>query len=136
MLPSQLVAERKPSVKPTRSRLMHAFGPMLRHDVPVVRRGNGGPLTDIYTFTPPDSTFSVLDLFRISINDNGTVAFPGFTSSSPPPFRYAILVGDGGPISTIVDTDLQTQFKALSRPSINNSGAGPQRPTCSTSLVP
>jgi hypothetical protein len=88
---------------------------------PVVRRGDGGPLTEIYTWTP-DSTFSVPDL-ALSINDNGTVAFAGFSPFSPPPFRYAILAGDGGPISAIVDTDVHTQFKALNSPSINNSGA-------------
>ena len=42
----------------------------------VVRRGDGGgPLAEIHTFGPT-STFSVSDSV-ISINDNGTVAFPG-----------------------------------------------------------
>jgi hypothetical protein len=87
---------------------------------PIVQRGDGGPLTEIYSFTP-SSTFSVPD-FTISINDNGTVAFPGWTPFDSP-IRYAILAGDGGPVNTIVDTDVHTQFKGLLRPSINNSGA-------------
>ena len=88
----------------------------------VVRRGDGGgALAEIHTFGPT-STFGVSDSV-ISINDNGTVAFPGRANSSGGGVRYAILVGDGGPVSAVVDTDLHTQFGAMLRPSINNAGA-------------
>ena len=36
---------------------------------------------------------------------------------------HAILVGNGGPVSAVVDTELHTQFKQVGRPSINNWGA-------------
>jgi hypothetical protein len=85
----------------------------------VVRRGSGsGPLTDIYTFTA-GSTFSVPDSI-ISMNDGGTVAFPGSAGVGA---RQAILVGNGGPVSPVVDTAVHTQFGQVLRPSINNSGA-------------
>ena len=88
----------------------------------VVRRGDGGgPLAEIYTFGP-SSTFGVPEPV-ISINDTGAVAFPGWTGSSSGGLRSAILVGNGGPVDTVVDTDLHTQFKQVGRPSINNSGA-------------
>jgi hypothetical protein len=39
------------------------------------------------------------------------------------PFRHAILVGNGGPVSAVVDTAIHTQFGQVAFPSINNSGA-------------
>jgi hypothetical protein len=87
---------------------------------PLVQRGDGGPLTEIYSFKPT-STFSLPE-FTISINDSGTVAFPGWTPFDSPT-RYAILAGDGGPVNTIADSGVHTQFKAMLRPSINNVGA-------------
>ena len=87
----------------------------------VVRRGNGGLLADIYT-VGPTSTFGVPESV-ISINDHGAVAFPGNAASSLGGPRTAILVGDGGSVSAVVDTDLHTQFKDVLRPSINNAGA-------------
>jgi hypothetical protein len=71
----------------------------------VVRRGDfSGSLVDIYMLGP-GSTFGVFDSV-ISINDEGAVAFTGWTSSSSGGLRTAILVGDGGPVSAVVDTDL------------------------------
>jgi hypothetical protein len=89
----------------------------------VVRRGDGagGPLADIYTFDST-STFGVLET-AISMNDSGLVAFPGWTGASTGGIRAAILVGDGGPVNAVVDTEINTQFKAVLRPSINNAGA-------------
>jgi hypothetical protein len=87
----------------------------------VVRRGNGGALTDIYTAEPTPS-FGIPEP-GISINDNGAVAFPGQAASPNGGVRYVILVGDGSSLSVAVDTDVHTQFKNLLRPSINNAGA-------------
>ena len=85
----------------------------------IVRRGDGsGTLTDIYTFTT-SPTFSVPDGI-ISINDDGAVAFSGSAGVGA---RQVILVGNGGPVSAVVDTAVHTQFKQVLRPSINNSGA-------------
>jgi Bacterial Ig-like domain (group 3) len=100
-----------------------AFAAQCSNGAIVVRRGDGGagPLAEIYTFGPTSSGFSLLE-FLISINDNGAVAFNGWTGSSGG-IRTAILVGDGGPVNTVVDTDLHTQFRQVGRPSINNAGA-------------
>ena len=74
----------------------------------VVRRGDGsGPLTDIYTFTS-GTGFLVPDSI-ISMNDDGAVAFWGSDGA----FRHAILVGNGGPVSAVVDPAVHTQFRQV-----------------------
>jgi hypothetical protein len=86
----------------------------------VVRRGDGsGPLTDIYTFTS-GAGFFVPDSI-ISMNDDGAVAFPG--TDGLVPGRFVIFVGNGSPVSAVVDTAVHTQFRQVGRPSINNAGA-------------
>ena len=61
--------------------------------VGVIRRGDGGPLTPIFTASPRLCTPNT-DV--ISINDSGVVAF---SVNGTCGFNTAILTGDGGPIA-------------------------------------
>ncbi len=85
--------------------------------ISVVRRGDGGALTPIFTASPgspvPNTDF-------ISINDSGVVAFSVNGSCG---FNTAILTGDGGPIETVVNICTNPGPTAVHRPSISNTGA-------------
>lgn len=87
----------------------------------VVRKGDGQILTDIYVWKIGVSGFyGVADPGILSINDQGVVAFSGGPTGGGST-GYAILFGDGGPLSVAADTSVQTQWKNVHRPSINNS---------------
>ena len=82
-----------------------------------IRRGEGGPLTPIFT-TTFDSGTPNSDV--ISINDSGVVAFSINRTCG---FNTAILTGDGGPIATVVDICTNPGPTEVHRPSISNTGA-------------
>ena len=87
----------------------------------VIRRGSGGLLTDIFTlgdFSPVGPHIDVL-----SINDAGVVAFAGTSRTCTGSAASAILTGDGGSPSTLVDTCNDPRYMTVLRPSINNDGA-------------
>jgi hypothetical protein len=84
----------------------------------VVRRGNGGPLADI--FTAGSSGVPHTDV--LSMNDSGVVAF-AVNTSCPSGGAAAIWTGDGGAVATVVDICTDPQYTAVLRPSINNDGA-------------
>lgn len=81
----------------------------------VVRKGDGATLTDIHTFT--DTGYSIA-LPDVSINDVGTVAFVGGHQNG-----YVVLYGNGGPLTVVADTSVQTQWSQVGRASINNAHA-------------
>jgi hypothetical protein len=84
----------------------------------VVRKGDGVTLTDVYV---ADGTggYGIGEAVA-SINDLGVVAFAGSRSSTG---HSVILAGDGGPLTVVADTSIQTQWSVLGRPSINNANA-------------
>jgi hypothetical protein len=86
-------------------------------DLGVIRRGDGGPLTTIFTGS---LTSPVPNVDVISINDSGVVAFSVNGSCG---FNTAILTGDGGPIETVVDRCANPGPTEVHRPSISNTGA-------------
>lgn len=88
----------------------------------VVRRGEGGALTPIYTWDPGSGTQYVPQPDVLSINDNGVVAF-AVNGPCPNKGGAAIWTGDGGPISTVHDICAQPGFTSVIRPSISNTGA-------------
>ena len=88
--------------------------------VPVVRRGDGTTMTEIYRAGPGKPY--ALPEFVVSINDHGAVAFAGGPNGGGST-GYTILYGSGGPLTVAADTSIQTQWSQVARPSINNSDA-------------
>ncbi len=86
-------------------------------DSRVVRKGDGVTLTDVYVYSGAAGAYSIGESV-VSINDLGYVAFGGGSSTG-----YTILVGNGGPLTVVADTSVQTQWDQVARPSINNSDA-------------
>jgi hypothetical protein len=85
----------------------------------VIRRGDGGPLTPIYT---PGISAPIPNMDVLSINDSGVVAFSvtgACTIGSP----TAIWTGDGEPVETVVDICTEPGLTSVTHPSISNTGA-------------
>lgn len=77
-----------------------------------VYAGDGtAPATAIYDATGPATSFSA----NPSLNDAGFVAFVGSLASGP----FGILLGDGGPLTTIASTEDGT-FGFFNQPSLND----------------
>ena len=83
-----------------------------------VRRGDGGPLTDIHLYTR--GTQGYIPDNPVSINDDGAVAFRARDSQTS---RQLVLVGSGSGITPVVDTGIHTAYKDILTPAINASGA-------------
>lgn len=90
-------------------------------DSRVVRKGDGLASTDIYVYNAAVGAYSIPDSV-VSINDVGDVAFGGGPTGGGST-GYTILVGDGGPLTVVADTTVQTQWRDVGRPSVNNSQA-------------
>ncbi len=90
-------------------------------DSRVVRKGDGVTLTTVYLWNAAVGHYSIPDSV-VSINDLGFVAFGGGPTGGGST-GYAILFGNGGPLTVAADTSVQTQWKDVGRPSINNSQA-------------
>jgi Bacterial Ig domain len=88
----------------------------------VIRRGNGGTLTDIFTFARGTNDSVVPHIDILSLNDSGVVAF-GVSGPCTSGGGTAILTGDGATTNTVVDICTDPQYTSVIRPSINNSGA-------------
>ena len=84
---------------------------------PVIRRGDGGALTPIFTV---NAIYGSANTDVISMNDSGVVAFSVNHSCG---FNTAILTGDGGPLQTVVDRCANPGPREVHRPSISNTGA-------------
>jgi hypothetical protein len=84
----------------------------------VIRKGDGGPLTPIFTVT--GSIGAQYDV--LSMNDSGRVAFATGGHCQAGGGR-GIATGDGGPIDIVVDNCTEPLFTEAIRPSINNAGA-------------
>ncbi len=87
----------------------------------VVRKGDGVTSTDVYAYNAVTGAYSIPDSI-VSINDVGDVAFGGGPTGGGST-GYTILAGNGGPLTVVADTTVQTQWDQIARPSINNSGA-------------
>ena len=87
---------------------------------PLVRKGDGTTITPVYA-AGPGAPYSLPDSI-VSINDLGEVAFQGGPNGGGST-GHAILVSNGGPLTVVADTSVQTQWTTVNRPSINNSGA-------------
>jgi hypothetical protein len=88
-------------------------------DSRVVRKGDGQTTTDVYVWSTSSGAYSVPDSL-VSINDFGVVAFGGGPTGGGST-GYTILFGDGGPLTVVADTSIQTQWAFVARPSINNA---------------
>ena len=88
----------------------------------VIRRGDGGALTPIYTWDPSSGTQHVPQSDVISINDHGVVAF-AVNGPCPNGGAAAIWTGDGASINTVHDICTNPGFTSVIRPSISNTGA-------------
>ncbi|HUE89655.1 MAG TPA: hypothetical protein VMO26_26565 [Vicinamibacterales bacterium] len=87
-----------------------------------VRKGDGVTSTSIYTYRGVlGDPYSIPDSV-VSINDLGFVAFSGAPTGGGST-GYSILYGNGGPLTVVTDTSVQTQWEFVLRPSINNSQA-------------
>jgi hypothetical protein len=90
-------------------------------DSRVVRKGDGLTLTDVYVYSAAAGAYSIPESV-VSINDLGDVAFGGGATGGGST-GYTILSGNGGPLTVVAATSVQTQWDQVARPSINNSGA-------------
>jgi len=88
----------------------------------LILRGDGGPLTPVYTWQPSSGTQHVPQGDVLSINDSGVVAF-AVNGPCPNGGAAAIWTGDGQSINTVYDICTDAGFTSVLRPSINNAGA-------------
>lgn len=84
-----------------------------------VIRANVGEYTTIFGIQG-QSTYSALGELRVSINNDGTVAFYAYRGS---PAGTAVLTGSGAALTTIADTTVNTEFTGVFKPSIHNNSS-------------
>jgi len=82
-----------------------------------VIRANIGEYTKIFGIQG-QSTYSSQGELRVSINNDGTVAFYAYRGTGT-----AVLTGSGGALTTIADTTVNTQFTGVFKPSIHNNAS-------------
>jgi hypothetical protein len=82
-----------------------------------VIRANVGESTKIFGIQG-QTAYSALGELRVSINNEGTVAFYVYRGNSA---GTAILTGSGGVPTTIADTTVDTQFNGVFKPSVHNN---------------
>src|SRR4029079_3477572 len=82
-----------------------------------VIRANIGEYTKIFGIQG-QSTYSSQGELRVSINNDGTVAFYAYRGTGT-----AVLTGSVGALTTIADTTVNTQFTGVFKPSIHNNAS-------------
>lgn len=91
-------------------------------DAIVILRGDGGPVTPIYSWSADSNTQRAPQTDVLSMNDAGVVAF-AVNGTCPNGGGSAIWTSNGGPPAVVHDICVQPGFTSVVRPSISNSGA-------------